>query len=61
MHLLTGRVSILARKNNGSADVVSLVPYPFLTHASFPVRIAIYAGATAFALGSFKVLNGLHA
>ena len=35
------------------------VPYPFL-NTSFEIRLAIYAGATGIAYGSFRILNALH-
>ena len=34
-----------------------LFPYPFLTFNPFPVRVAIYGGATTAALGFFFLLN----
>lgn len=36
------------------------VPYPFLTDNPFNIRVGIYVGASAIALGSFWSLNALH-
>ena len=36
------------------------VPYPFLTENPFSIRVGIYVGASAIALGSFWSLNALH-
>jgi hypothetical protein len=36
-------------------------PYPFLTENTFPVRVAIYSGATTLALLSFWGMNGIKA
>jgi hypothetical protein len=36
------------------------VPYPFLTISPLPVRAAIYASATGFALMAFWGLNAMH-
>ena len=38
----------------------NIVPYPFLTTSTFPVRVGIYLGAALLAIGSFRVINGLH-
>jgi len=35
-------------------------PYPFLTENPFEIRVAIYFGATTFALVSFWIINALH-
>ncbi|KAI0810924.1 FAR-17a/AIG1-like protein [Irpex lacteus] len=42
------------------ASYNGIFPYPFLTTNEFPVRVSIYAGATAFAYLIFQALNALH-
>jgi len=36
------------------------VAYPFLTHNPFPIRLAIYGGATTLGAFSFLAMNALH-
>ncbi|KAI0093546.1 FAR-17a/AIG1-like protein [Irpex rosettiformis] len=43
------------------ASYNKIFPYPFLTTNEFPVRVQIYAGATAFAYVVFQGLNAFHA
>lgn len=37
-----------------------LVPYPFLTLNTFPVRVGIYSGATMMSYLFFQLLNAMH-
>lgn len=49
----------LAIQSSSCASINGSFPYPFLTLNPLPVRIAIYAGASAFAIASFWGLNAL--
>lgn len=48
------------RRRLNKFDWLIVVPYPFLTENTFPIRVGIYAGASVVAYASFRLLNELH-
>ena len=56
-------VSVSNRRDSRSIKkslFFAIVPYPFLTANTLPVRVGIYFGAALLAFGSFMIINGLH-
>lgn len=51
-------LQVLTAEN--SPDNCRTVPYPFLTQNPFPIRLAIYGGATTIGGLSFLAMNTLH-